>query len=274
MPELPEVETVRTGLEKSLKGKVIKKTTLRRKNLRIPFPKNLSKNLEGRRIINIRRRAKYLIIELDNENALIMHLGMSGKILVKNSKPENLNKHDHVIIEFNGGKTLIYNDARRFGLVTLCKKTELEKHKLLSALGPEPLSNEFNEVVLFNSLKKKTAPIKNVIMDSHVVVGVGNIYACESLFRSGISPIKKACDVPKKKVSELVKNIRDVLNEAIASGGSTLRDYVRSTGDSGYFQHKFQVYGREGKACFACHKPIKRIKQQGRSTFYCPNCQR
>ena len=274
MPELPEVETIKRGLIPSLKGNIIKNVILRRKNLRIPFPENLQQALEGQKIEGIKRRSKYLIFELNSNDCMIMHLGMSGKVLVKEKKPEEFEKHDHIIIEFSDGKTLVFNDARRFGLVTLCKKSELEKHKLFSALGPEPLSNNFNEEVLYNALRNKSSPIKNAIMDAHVVVGVGNIYACESLFRSGLSPLKKSSSISKKKIGELTANIINVLNEAIESGGSTLKDYVHANGEMGYFQHSFQVYGREGEDCGTCLKAIKRVKQLGRSTFYCPNCQK
>lgn len=274
MPELPEVETVRRGLEESIKNKKIAKVILRRKDLRAPFPKDFAKNLTGRKIKNINRRSKYLVIELDSEFALVAHLGMSGKILIVDKLPKNPAKHDHVLIEFSDGSGIIYNDARRFGLMTLVDKKSLDKHSLFKDLGPEPLSENFTPDILFNALRKKTSPIKTSIMDAHIVVGVGNIYACESLFRSQISPETKANKINKNELGLLVKNIRNVLNEAIDSGGSTLRDYVRSDGGLGYFQHKFNVYGREKEPCYTCGSAIKRIKQQGRSTFYCPECQR
>lgn len=275
MPELPEVETIKRGLKKSLKGKVIEKVTLRRKNLRIPFPPDFTAKLIGKKIVSIKRRAKYLLIETDKEDCLIIiHLGMSGRLLLKDSYPDKPEKHDHVIIKFTDGNTLIYNDTRRFGLMTLAEKKNIKSHPLFSELGIEPLPEKFNGKILHELIKKKNVPIKNALMDSHLIVGVGNIYACESLFRSHISPLRKAKSITSKQSDLLTKNIKQVLKEAIASGGSSLRDYVHASGEMGYFQHKFSVYGREGKNCPACQGKIKRIKQQGRSTFYCPACQK
>lgn len=274
MPELPEVETIRRELDKSIRNKIIDSVLLCRKDLRIKFPDRFSEKLIGRKILSVSRRAKYLLIELNDKNILVIHLGMSGKILVKDHAPDPLGKHDHVVIRFKNGSVLIYNDTRRFGLMTLVPNKQLKEHELFRDLGPEPFSGEFDAKYLLDKLKNRTAPIKNILMDNRVVVGVGNIYTCESLFRSHISPIRKGNTISSEKANSLVKNIRDVLKEAIDSGGSTLRDYARSDGDSGYFQHKFKVYGREKQSCYNCGSIIKRIVQQGRSTFYCPNCQK
>jgi len=274
MPELPEVETVRRGLEKSIKGKTFKKVILRRPNLRIPFPPDFSKSLEGKTITNITRRSKYLLMENDGNTVIIAHLGMSGKILTSNNIPANPQKHDHVIMHFTDGSSLTYNDSRRFGLMTLTHKEGLMEHPLLSHLGPEPLTEDFDADYLYNALKSRNTNIKTAIMDAKIVVGVGNIYACESLFRSGISPKKNSSNISKKKIDLLVMKIKEILLEAIESGGSTLRDYVQSDGELGYFQHSHFVYGKENQPCLKCGNTIKRIKQQGRSTFYCPSCQR
>ncbi len=277
MPELPEVETVCRGLEKSVKGKVFRKITLRRNDLRLPFPAGFAQRLAGAAITNISRRSKYILLENDNDNdsgVLVAHLGMSGRILVQDRPPEQPEKHDHVIMEFTDGSALVYNDARRFGLMTLAAKDNIAAHPLFAHLGPEPLSEDFNSEYLCRALKNRVMNIKVAIMDARIVVGVGNIYACESLFRSGILPVTPAGKIGRKRIAVLVKNIKQVLLEAIESGGSTLRDYVRSDGDLGYFQHNFAVYNREKLPCPACQTPIQRIKQQGRSTFYCPKCQR
>ncbi len=274
MPELPEVETIRRGLNLSIKDKEISHAETMRPNLRIPFPIDFCERLEGQKITKISRRSKYLLITLDSQDVWIIHLGMSGKVTVLEQAPEQLAKHDHVMVEFTDGSVLLYNDARRFGLMDLCKKNELNDHTLFKQLGPEPLTDNFNIDYFRPTLLKKHTPIKNTIMDSHVVVGVGNIYACESLFRSKISPTRNASSLNKKETDLLIKNIKDILTEAIASGGSTLRDYVQSSGEMGYFQHRFSVYGREGEDCITCRCTIQRIKQQGRSTFFCTTCQK
>lgn len=273
MPELPEVETVCQGLQQTIAGKRIERVTLFRKDIRIPFPRGFASALEGQKIKQIRRRAKYILVDLANGKTVAAHLGMSGKMLVVPQKSYQKQVHDHVWWEMSGGLRMVFNDPRRFGLMTLVDTETLEQHELFQHLGPEPLSKDFTPAYLAQKLAARTGPIKTVIMDQELVVGVGNIYACEALFRSHIhpqTPAKKAA----KKSEVLVRHIRDVLNEAITSGGSTLRDYVRSSGDSGYFQHNFQVYGREKKPCFACKTAIKRIVQAGRSTFFCPECQK
>ncbi|MEQ1705702.1 MAG: bifunctional DNA-formamidopyrimidine glycosylase/DNA-(apurinic or apyrimidinic site) lyase [Rickettsiales bacterium] len=309
MPELPEVETVKNGLESALIGAVISGVTLRRSNLRTPFPKNFEKTLTGRKITAIKRRAKYLLFYFDNAKSLpdivlIAHLGMTGRFSVKSpslrggvadkaiqkksrlkkdgllpatptvrSRNDELGVHDHVIFDFNDGRQLIYNDPRRFGLMELCKRQELEQHKLFVHLAPEPLEEKFTPAYLQKSLSKRETPIKPTIMDQKIVVGVGNIYANEALFMAGISPLKPANTIGKK-IPELISCIHSVLNDAIKAGGSTLKDFAHVSGESGYFQHNFHVYGREGKACSKCKTAIISIRQAGRATFYCPKCQK
>jgi formamidopyrimidine-DNA glycosylase len=230
--------------------------------------------LQGRKITAIARRAKYILITLDDNTVIIAHLGMSGKMIVHDNFQNEHKPHDHAIFRFDDGKEVVFNDPRRFGLITFSDTANLNKHKLIANLGLEPLEAEFDGKILHELLKNKSAPIKSTIMDASLVVGVGNIYACEALLRSCISPLKPSNKITLDKCKELAKNIKDVLSEAIESGGSTLRDYVQSSGDSGYFQHKFKVYGREGEPCVNCKTTIKRIKQAGRSTFYCENCQK
>jgi formamidopyrimidine-DNA glycosylase len=273
MPELPEVETVCRGLEKSILGKRIAHAETMRADLRFPFPDDMCERLEGASVRGIRRRSKYILIEMDSDDIWIIHLGMSGRVLVLDEEPETLQKHDHVLVRFEGGTTLVYNDARRFGIMDICTADDFDTHALIKDLGPEPLTDVFDEKYMRERIAKKHSPIKHVIMDAHVVVGVGNIYACESLFRSSIDPTRKASSLSKKEVAVLVVNIKKILKSAIASGGSSLRDYVQATGEMGYFQHKFAVYGREGEPCEVCERPIERIKQQNRSTFYCVKCQ-
>jgi formamidopyrimidine-DNA glycosylase len=273
MPELPEVETVCLGLRQTILDKRITFARNFRPNLRIAFPDNFSEHLQNKVVISVSRRAKYIIIELDDNSVIIAHLGMSGKIIVYNKLQHERKKHDHAIICFSDGSELVYNDARRFGLITFSDTANLNKHPLIKNLGLEPLEDEFDGDALYKRLQLKSTPIKNTIMDSHVVVGVGNIYACEALFRAKINPALKAKLVTKSQAFDLAKNIKTVLAEAIIAGGSTLKDYVKSNGDSGYFQYNFNVYGRKGEACNICFHEIKRIKQSGRSTFYCQKCQ-
>jgi formamidopyrimidine-DNA glycosylase len=273
MPELPEVETVRTGLESALAGAKITKLLLRRADLRIPFPEDLSKKLAGRTITSIARRAKYLVFTFDSNDVLIAHLGMSGRFSVVKKAPEKFSAHDHAAFYLADGRCLLYNDARRFGLMTLCKKTQLAAHPLFAHLGPEPLEKAFSSAYLKGQLAARRAPVKTTIMDQAVVVGVGNIYASEALFLAKIHPQTPACEAAKH-ASSLVKTIRSVLLAAIDSGGSSLRDFVHVSGEAGYFQHRFNVYGRGGEPCFACDSPLQSIRQAGRSTFFCPGCQK
>lgn len=272
MPELPEVETVKRGLETALKGKVIKHVTLKRAGLRFPFPLFFVENLEGRTLKTFARRAKYILITFDNDKILLIHLGMSGKLLVHAKMPEILDKHDHVIIECTDAMVAIFNDARRFGVMTLLEKDEI--HPLLANLGIEPFSDAFTLKNIYPLLQKAKVSIKQFLMNQKYISGIGNIYASEALFLSGIDPKKETNTIPRPKAEALLKAIRQVLEAAIKSGGSTLRDYVRSSGDVGYFQHSFTVYGRENQSCIKCTSPIRKMTQQGRSTFFCPICQK
>lgn len=276
MPELPEVETVKCGLAPALEGRRLVRVEQRRANLRRPFPENFVSRLEGRRVERLARRAKYILGYLDDRAVLLIHLGMSGRMTIEDNRPEELEKHDHLVLTTEEGTVVRFNDARRFGLVDLIEEDEIETHPLLADIGPEPLGNTFNGPALAAALKGKNTPIKSAILDQKVVAGVGNIYACEALHRSNISPKRKATTVQGGRADKLAGAIRDVLNAAIAAGGSTLRDHVQPTGELGYFQHSFQVYGREGEICptDGCGRKIHRIVQAGRSTFYCPTCQR
>jgi len=273
MPELPEVETVRRGLEHALSGAVIESVQLKRKNLRAAFPPNLAKALTGRTIRSVERRAKYLLFRLDSEDVLIAHLGMSGRFLINLTPPKKLSPHDHLIIQLEDGRTLIFNDARRFGLMTITHSKKVAEHPLLTHLGPEPLDKEFSSSYLKEKLSARRSPIKTVLMDQHLVVGIGNIYASEALFDASINPKRMASEVADKAPA-IVKSVHKVLDAAIASGGSSLRDFMNIEGNTGYFQHAFFVYGREGKPCRKCKTPIKAIRQSGRSTFFCPKCQK
>ena len=267
MPELPEVETVRVGLSRSWIGKRIEGVELRRAGLRFPFPDGLEKRLTGRTITAIRRRAKYLLIDLDNEDILLSHLGMSGKWTLDASECEG--KHDHVVIYLDDGSISVYNDPRRFGVLDIYRGTS---HKLLDHLGPEPLE-DWTAEDLYGKLQRRKSPIKICILDQKVVVGVGNIYACEALNRSHISPTRKSNKVTKKECQVLVNEIKVILAEAIQAGGSTLRDFAGVDGTLGYFPHQFRVYDKEGSEC-ECGGIIERLVQGGRSTFWCSSCQK
>ncbi len=272
MPELPEVETVCRGLQGALVGNTFVKVQQRRPDLRIPFPDRFVENLEGQAVQELKRRAKYIQIFLENGLVLIVHLGMSGRMVINSN--EDLNPHDHVIFIMDSQHEIRYRDPRRFGLMTICKAQELAQHRLFRHLGPEPLEESFNAYQLLESLGKKKVPIKTALLDQRVVSGLGNIYVCEALFRAGISPLRAAYDCEFSELEELVPHIKQVLGEAIAAGGSTLRDHVQTTGEMGYFQHTFKVYGKAGSPCDGCGKPIVRTVQAGRSTFYCQQCQR
>ncbi len=285
MPELPEVETVRIGLMPVLEGRRIVRAEVRRDGLRIPFPKGFARWLTGRRISNNGRRAKYLIIAFDDtDEVVLVHLGMSGRMVV--TGPGGANRvpqpdpHDHVVMETDGGAQVVFNDARRFGLMTLARQSELDSHPLLSGLGPEPLDNALTGDVLSRRLKGKQTPIKAALLDQRVIAGLGNIYVCEALYRARLSPRRKARTIGPVRAERLVAAIKEVLGEAIEAGGSSLRDHRRPSGELGYFQHRFAVYGREGEACPGCNCDIddtggiRRIPQGGRSTFYCPRHQR
>ena len=283
MPELPEVETIMRGISPFLEGATIKKIKLNRADLRWPFPENFASRLKEAKVLNLKRRSKYILVELSTGDTLLIHLGMSGKILVSGSKigkyfyeSSKVSNHNHVIFELNDGTIITYNDPRRFGVMDLAETEDLKNHKFLKKLGPEPLGNNFNSDYLITKLSKKESPIKNVLLNQSVIAGLGNIYVCEALFMSGILPMKKASKISKNKCEELVRNIRTVLTSAIDAGGSSLKDFTDIQGNLGYFQFEFYVYGRENEYCKIknCGCKIKRISQSGRSSFYCPSCQR
>lgn len=274
MPELPEVETVKNGMI-SLKNKKISEVFSSNKKLRFASTLNLSQ-LENLKITNIRRRARYLILDLSQQKNLIIHLGMSGKISINNEF--NKLKHDHFAAKFEDNSYIIFNDARRFGFVDLINQDDLKNHKMLKNLGPEPLSDEFNPKYLKNILKNKEMNIKTTMMDNKIVVGVGNIYINESLFDSKILPTRKSKSLSLKEITNLVNSIKKIIQQAIDLGGSSISDYVKASGEMGNFQNNFKVYGRWDKKkpekCLICNENIKKIVQNGRSTFYCSKCQK
>lgn len=276
MPELPEVETIRRGLQPKLEGHVLAAVVQRRADLRFPLPVDFARRLTGRSVRHVGRRAKYLLLALDDANVLMIHLGMSGRILIHDGPPPPPGPHDHVDFVTDAGCTIRYNDARRFGMMDLVAGAALGEHRLLAGLGPEPLGNRFDGEVLAAALGGRRTPIKAALLDQRVVAGIGNIYACEALHRAGISPKRSAHTVQGRRAARLATAIRDVLEEAIAAGGSSLRDYVQTSGELGYFQHSWRVYDREGAKCAQtdCGGTVRRIVQSGRSTFYCPAHQR
>ncbi|WP_114395452.1 bifunctional DNA-formamidopyrimidine glycosylase/DNA-(apurinic or apyrimidinic site) lyase [Oleisolibacter albus] len=280
MPELPEVETVRRGLAMKLEGRVLKRVRQYRPDLRFPLPADFATRMTGRRVLSLDRRAKYILARLDDGMVWMTHLGMSGSMVVKPGPAGTPAPHDHLVFETDDGWVVTYNDVRRFGFMDLIDEDRLDSHPLLASLGPEPLGNGFNATQLSDRLAGKVTPIKAALLDQTVVAGLGNIYVCESLFRAGIDPTRPAQTVAGADAERLVPVIRQVLTEAIAAGGSTLRDFVQSDGELGYFQHSFTVYGREGQPCPGCTCDmektggIARIVQSGRSTFYCPRRQR
>lgn len=274
MPELPEIETICQALKpKILNQIIIEAIRITNLKLRQEIPADIEQSLHNRTIVKISRIAKYISIYLDNNLVIIMHLGMSGKVLIK---PESYiyKKHDHFSIKFKNGQQLVYNDPRRFGLITLCKEDELSSCSLLKHLGVEPLGPDFTVEYLSNILAKKKQPIKLTIMDNQNIVGVGNIYALESLFLSNILPTRPSYSINKEEVKSLRDNIVDVLNQAISQGGSSIKDYSSVSGENGYFQNSFKVYGRVGKECTSCGANINKITQAGRSSFYCSCCQK
>lgn len=270
MPELPEVETTRRGLLPLL-AQTVSQVVIRNPSLRWPIPVHLPETLHNQRLLELSRRGKYILARFE-AGSLLLHLGMSGRISLL-AKDETPAKHDHFDILFADGHILRLRDPRRFGAVLWAGK-EPEKHVLLSVLGPEPLDEGFQGAWLYQQLRNKTAPIKNIIMDSHLVVGVGNIYASESLFRAGIHPRTEANKVSKSRCEKLVNEIKATLNDALQAGGSSLRDFFGADGNPGYFQQEYFVYGRTGQPCRICGAPIKTVRLGQRSTFYCPNCQR
>jgi formamidopyrimidine-DNA glycosylase len=276
MPELPEVETVRRGLAPVLEGAVIASAAAFRPDLRFPMPPDLAGQLTGRRVISVERRAKYLLIRLSGDMILLSHLGMSGRFRIHEAAPPPLEAHDHVELVTAAGATIRYNDPRRFGIIDLFPTEAMATHKLLAGLGPEPLSNAFDGAALAAGLGERRTAIKVALLDQRVVAGVGNIYASEALYRAGISPKRMARTVKGGRADKLALAVRDVLNEAIAAGGSSLRDHRQTSGELGYFQHCFKVYGRGGDACLndGCGNTVRQMVQGGRSTFYCTKCQR
>lgn len=271
MPELPEVETVRRGLEPHILNKRIASLYLARKNLRIPFPGDMKEKIENRTCLNLRRRGKYIWIDFDNGETLVIHLGMSGSFTIN---PIQTSPHDHVVFTTEDGTRLVYNDPRRFGCMFFVPTGNETLYPGFAVMGPEPLGNDFNAPALVQKLAKRKTPIKTALLDQSVVAGIGNIYACEALYLAGISPLLPASTVKGARAERLVAAIRRVLNDAILSGGSTLRDHKQTDGTMGYFQHHFNVYGRSGEKCPQTNGIIKRIVQSGRSTFYCPAKQR
>ena len=283
MPELPEVETVMRGLQPSMEGAVIAQAQVNRPDLRWPFPEGMAERLTGARVLALRRRSKYILAELDRGETLLVHLGMSGRMTVSgdplgqfaHDHPQ-LAKHDHVVFDMENGARVTFNDPRRFGAMDLIETAGLAEHKLLKVLGPEPLGNDFHEAHLIAAFAGKNTPVKSALLDQGIIAGLGNIYVCEALFRSGISPKRKAGQLAATRVAGLVPIIRQVLEDAIKAGGSSLKDFRQANGGLGYFQHSFDVYGREGDPCRrdGCGGTIARITQSGRSSFYCGKCQR
>ena len=277
MPELPEVETVRRGLLPVLRGERLDDIKVRRSTLRVPMPADFAARLQGRRVTEIGRRGKYLLIYLDNGLVWLTHLGMSGRMQIYPGEPPPLHAHDHVVVTTRSGAQLRFNDARRFGLMDLVSDAELSTHRLLRHLGPEPLGDGLDATILSARLAGKQTSIKDALMDQRIVAGIGNIYACETLYWAGLSPRRRAATVVGKRAANLLAALRRVLEEAIAAGGSSLRDYRHADGELGYFQVYFAVYDRADRPCPRCPTDacrVRRIAQSGRSTFYCARHQR
>ena len=283
MPELPEVETVMRGLQPSMEGEVITRADVNRPDLRWPFPDRMADRLSGRRVLSMRRRSKYILADLDSGETLLVHLGMSGRMTVSgdplgqfvHAHPQTA-KHDHVVFHMENGARVTFNDPRRFGAMDLLDTATADSHKLLAVLGPEPLGNDFHENHLVTAFKGRKTPVKSALLDQGIIAGLGNIYVCETLFRAGISPRREVGKISAPRVAALVPIIRQVLLDAIAAGGSSLKDFRQANGELGYFQHTFDVYGREGEPCrrAGCGGTVARITQSGRSSFYCGKCQR
>jgi len=293
MPELPEVETVRRGLIPAMEGVRIARVTAHRGDLRFPLQKDFAARLDGRKVTGLGRRAKYLLADLDSGDVLLIHLGMSGSFRVMQGDdgktpgvfhhPRSENRtHDHVVFEMGNGAVISFNDPRRFGYMKIVARADLEDEPFLKALGPEPLGNAFDAAMLARACAGKKTSLKAALLDQRVVAGLGNIYVCEALFRAHLSPKRQASTLatkggaPTDHAKKLVETIRAVLNAAIEAGGSSLRDHRQTSGELGYFQHSFQVYDREGEPCRTrgCRGTVKRFTQNGRSTFWCPSCQK
>ncbi|MEL7014346.1 MAG: bifunctional DNA-formamidopyrimidine glycosylase/DNA-(apurinic or apyrimidinic site) lyase [Pseudomonadota bacterium] len=283
MPELPEVETVRRGLEDVMVDQTIARAQVNRPDLRWPLPPRMAERLTGQTARRLRRRSKYILADLSSGETLLIHLGMSGRLLVSGDALGRFHhdhpapqKHDHVVLEMAGGVRITFNDPRRFGAMDLMDTAQSDKHPLLAKIGPEPFGNEFNETYLIEALRGRNTPIKTALLDQRIVAGLGNIYVCEALFRSGISPTRRARRISAERIASLVPTIRQVLSDAIDAGGSSLRDFRQADGELGYFQHSFDVYDRADQSCRrdGCSGQIRRVVQSGRSSFYCASCQR
>jgi formamidopyrimidine-DNA glycosylase len=279
MPELPEVETVMRGLSAKLLGRRLTHVAVNRDGMRWPFPPDLARTMTGARVASFRRRGKYILMRLDGGMSVLLHLGMSGRMVLSPARPTSAPLHEHLVLETDEGTHLGFVDPRRFGAIDLVPTAEEDGHRLLAGLGPEPLEDDFTPAVLAAALDGKQTPLKAALLDQKIVAGLGNIYVSEALFRARLSPRRLAHTVPGARVLRLVPAIRATLTEAIAAGGSSLRDYVQPDGELGYFQHAWKVYGREGERCDACPGPpgcagIRRLVQSGRSSFYCPRLQR
>jgi len=283
MPELPEVETVRRGLAPAMEGQIIARADVNRPDLRWPFPDAMADRLTGQTVLRLRRRSKYILVDLSGGETLLIHLGMSGRMTVSGDPQGRFvhdhpltGKHDHVVLHMDSGARITFNDPRRFGSMDLMATDKADQHKLLAVLGPEPLGNDFHEKHLIDAFRGKNSPVKSALLDQRIVAGLGNIYVCEVLFRAKVSPRRKAGQIAATRVGAFVPIIRDVLNDAIGAGGSTLNDFRQADGELGYFQHNFEVYGREGDPCHTpdCDGMVQRIVQSGRSSFYCGQCQR
>ena len=270
MPELPEVETVMRGLDPVWTGQHFTRVTLHRADLRRPFPDGLGQRLTGAVVVACRRRAKYGLVDTDRGDTLILHLGMSGRMRVD---PPEIGKHDHVVFDTGNGRVVVFNDARRFGSLDLVDTATADHHPLLAGIGPEPLGPDFGVSVLERTFAGRVAPAKALLLDQRIIAGLGNIYVCEALFRAGIHPATPGGEVTETRLAALAIAIPQVLNEAIAAGGSSLRDHAAPDGTLGYFQNGFRVYGQHGAPCPACGASVERIIQSRRSSFYCPQCQ-
>ena len=297
MPELPEVETVKRGLEPILRDQVIANVELRRANLRFPFPEGFAAKLTGAKVLSLTRRAKYILVDLDNNHTLISHLGMTGRFTTLKpdgggtnlgefyfeiaANPNADGPHDHVVFTLGNGVKLVYSDPRRFGMMDLVQTPKLSEHKLLRDIGIEPLGNGLNSDYLAKKFKGRSAPLKAALLDQRVIAGLGHIYVCEALHRAKLAPTRKAKTLVKTKshdprLDDLLRHIKDILNDAIFAGGSTLQDFVGADGEKGAYQQRFSAYDRENEDCNndGCGGQIRRITQAGRSTFYCPTCQK
>lgn len=279
MPELPEVETVMRGLRARLQGRVIVRALVNRPDMRWALPPGLADRLTGARVEGFRRRAKYILMRLDGGDSVLLHLGMSGRMVLGPANPNSVTLHEHVVLQTDDGWRVGFVDPRRFGSVDLIATADEDSHRLLAGLGPEPLDDAFTGGVLARALAGKRTPMKAALLDQKVVAGLGNIYVCEALFRARLAPDRQAATVPRAAVTRLVGAIKATLTEAIAAGGSSLRDYVQPDGELGYFQHAWKVYGREGEPCERCPglpacAGIVRLVQSARSTFHCPRIQK